>query len=129
MAFGFEPTWFDSVFQINIGYKSIIASSKNDSPAVDKYVKGAEQFKTITEYDSTDRTELLYFKAMNWDGLEELYTLNRYSSSNEPLVTYEVIALGDNIQSEEFTWQAVNYRNCRSGLKRLQSFIFDYADD
>ena len=125
MALGFEPTWFDNRFQINIGYKSIIASTTNNSPTIDKHVKGAEQYRTITAYDSTDRNVLLYFKAMNWDGIQERYILKRYYSSNDPNIAYEVIELVDENQPIEFTWQNVTHKKCRNGIKRLQSMALD----
>ena len=125
MALGFEPTWFDNRFQINIGYKSIIASTTNSSPTTDKYVNGSEQYRTITAYDSKDRNVLLYFKAMNWDGIEGRYILKPRRSSNDPNIVYEVIEFVEEKQPIDFAWQSVSHRNCRSIIKRLQSMILD----
>lgn len=113
LSLGLSPAWFDDRFQLMIGHTDIISSTNKNEPVFDKWVKGAEKFKTIIKYNATSKGSKLYFKAINWEGEEQLFSLRRYSSKEDKEYAFEVSS-EEKLEQEE-KWVSVNLFQCIRG--------------
>lgn len=92
LAFGLSPSWFDDRFMIVRGNKPIIMSASHieTGPFYDKWIKGSELFKTILAYDASRNDSGVLFKALNWEGAEQVFLLREYSPLDKEEYVYEV---------------------------------------
>ena len=119
---GLSPSWFSGRFQINRENQEIISSSEGDDAAPDKWVKGADLFRTIIAYDATYNEVGVFFRALNWDGREQEFLLRRFNPSMEEKYVYEVVAQEVSVDSS--TWVRVDERSCREGVYKGLMYIF-----
>ncbi|MEL7897844.1 hypothetical protein [Vreelandella neptunia] len=113
LSLGLSPSWFDDRFQLMIGHTDIISSTNKNEPVFDKWVKGVEKFKTIVKYNATSQGSKLYFKAINWEGDEQLFSLRRYSSEEDKEYAFEV-SPEEKFEQEE-KWVSVDLFQCIRG--------------
>lgn len=122
LALGLSPSWFNGNFQINRGNKEIISSANGTAPFFDEWVKGSELFQTIFEYDVSNSNSGLLFKALNWEGVEQVFLLREYSPSDKEKYVYEVT-----VQESMGTvprWVNVEQLSCREGIYRSLMYLF-----
>jgi hypothetical protein len=122
LALGLSPSWFNGKFQIRRDYKEIISSTDSDEPFFDEWVKGSELFKTITAYDVRGGDSGLLFKALNWDGVEQIFILREYSPSVEEKYVYEV-SVQENLITD-LEWVNVDLFSCRVGIYEYLVYFF-----
>lgn len=122
LALGLSPSWFDDRFQLMVDYTEIISSTNKEKPAFDKWVKGASKFKTIVGYNAVSTGSKLYFKAIDWEGNEKLFSLQRYSSISSEEYVYKVLYEEDFEQEER--WVSVNHWQCVRGKYLGYSLLF-----
>lgn len=121
LSLGLSPSWFSGNFQIRRGYKEIISTTESENPLYDKWVKGSEQFKTITAYDVNKSDDGLLFKALNWNGVEQIFILRERSPSVGEEYIYEVNLYRD-LNSEPH-WVNVSEFSCREGIYKYLGFL------
>lgn len=122
LSLGLSPSWFSGNFQIRRGSKEIISSTDSHKPITDEWVRGAEQFKTITAYQPGNSDDIVIFKALNWDGVEQDFILSERSPSAGNNQVYEV-SRKQNI-SPDAKWVEVSQLSCREGSYRYLTFLF-----
>lgn len=113
LTLGLSPSWFDDRFQLMVGDTDIISSTHKNEPVFDKWVKGVEKFKTIVKYNAISKGSKLYFKAINWEGDEQLFSLQRYSSEEGKEYVFEVSS-EEKIEQEE-KWVSADLFRCVRG--------------
>ncbi|XGA80303.1 hypothetical protein OR573_01210 [Halomonas sp. CH40] len=124
LPLGLSPTWFDDRFQINRGYKPIIGSSPESrrQPLYDQWVKGSELFRTIVKYDAREHGVGVYFKAIDWDGVERIFLLRDYAPSEDERYVYEVSP--EEHAADDFEWIDVDHLSCLKGRYEGWTYIF-----
>ena len=122
LAFGLSPTWFDNNFQINIGNKEIISNRIYTEPFFDDGVKGSELFKTLLAYDVSRNDAGVLFKALNWEGAEQVFLLRKYSPLDKEEYAYEV-TVQENIDTDP-KWVSVGKFSCLVGGYRTLIYSF-----
>ncbi len=122
LAFGLSPTWFDGAFQINKGYKEIIGSTSGAKPSLDRWVKGFESFRTIVAYDARKNASGISFRAVDWEGEEQVYVLRKYVSQDASEYIFEVIP--QDVNRDDHEWKNVDVFSCRVGAYQSLAYLF-----
>jgi len=112
-----EPTWFDQRFQLNRGHTEIIGSTKKNSPSVDKWVRGTEQYKTITAYYADNESNVAYFNGIDFDGENYTFLIKQIGAN------YHVEKINKlDINFDDSKWKYVDFKNCQIGF--LKFFLY-----
>ncbi|WP_447956357.1 hypothetical protein [Vreelandella sp. EE7] len=122
LALGLSPSWFDDRFQLMIGNTEVISSTNKEKPVFDKWVKGARKFKIIVGYNTASIGRKFYFKAIDWEKNEELFSLQRYSPGDGEEYVYEVLS-EEGVEQEE-RWVRVSHWQCIRGKYLGFTIIF-----
>jgi hypothetical protein len=128
LAFDLSPTWYDDNFTIAKEYKDIISSADRTEtePFYDKWVKGSELFKTILAYDAGRNEAGVLFKALNWEGAEQVFLLRElapWDKKWDEEYAYEVTAKKNMDGDPNPKWVSVSKFSCLTGGYQTLAFL------